>query len=518
MSMRIGGLASGMDIDQLVSDLMKAERMPLDKLTQKKTFLEWQRDDYREMNKLMFDFDSLIFDGVGKQGTFIQKTISSSNPDAVSVRNINSVSDFSGSVEVHQLAKSATMRNRIPVTLEPDKLLSEQGVTGTQTFIIRAIKPNGELQTQTTNAKGETIEEGFKLTFDPSKETLNSIISKINEKSGVNAFFDDATNQISFTAKNTGNVVSPTDLPEIELVDVAGTFLKETLNFHVNNKQAEANGVGTIGQNADLTYNGLRITRSTNNININGFELTLKKETAAGESVSFSSSPDVDKILETVVKFVDKYNEMIEKMNSKVDEKRYRDYQPLTSEQKEAMSEKEIELWEERAKSGTLRGDSVLQNGLNQMRRDLYTVVEGLTGVSQLAEIGIKTSSNYLEKGKLIIDEDKLRKAISDDPNGVYKLFNGATSNSEGIVDRLRETLKGTMESIEKKAGKSSSTNQSFTIGRNLENIDDRISDFERRLLDIEDRYWRQFTAMEKAIQQSNQQSMFLMNQFGGGM
>nr|WP_200908438.1 flagellar cap protein FliD N-terminal domain-containing protein [Rossellomorea vietnamensis] len=60
--MRIGGLASGMDTDQIIKDLMKAERIPLDKLEQKKQYLEWQRDDYRDMNKMVFDFSNLIFD------------------------------------------------------------------------------------------------------------------------------------------------------------------------------------------------------------------------------------------------------------------------------------------------------------------------------------------------------------------------------------------------------------------------------------------------------------------------
>jgi flagellar hook-associated protein 2 len=122
----------------------------------------------------------------------------------------------------------------------------------------------------------------------------------------------------------------------------------------------------------------------------------------------------VDAIMETIVKFVDKYNEVIGKIKGELDEKRYRDYQPLTKEQRETMEEKEIELWEERAKSGTLRGDSILSGSLNKMRMDLYAPVSGLQGVSQLAQIGIKTSSNYLEGGKLIIDPDKLKQAISE--------------------------------------------------------------------------------------------------------
>ena len=107
--MRIGGLASGMDTDQIIKDLMKAERIPLDKLEQKKQYLEWQRDDYRDMNKMMFDFSNLIFDGVMKQGTYTQKTSIVSNPNEVSVKNINSTTDFTGTLKVEKLATAATM-------------------------------------------------------------------------------------------------------------------------------------------------------------------------------------------------------------------------------------------------------------------------------------------------------------------------------------------------------------------------------------------------------------------------
>ena len=515
MNMRIGGLASGMDIDQLVSDLMKAERIPLDKLNQRKTYLEWQRDDYREMNKLLQELDNLIFNGIGRQASFIQKTVSSSNPDAVSIRNINSVTDFSGSLQIHQIAKAASMYSKQAVSIDPNEPLSNY-VTGTQKIRIQAIDKNGQLQ--------DTAEEWYELEFDPADYTLNSLLKKINDESGVNAFYDPVTQRVSITAKNTGNIekanpADPAEPSEIVLTDLTGSFLQGTLNLDLNNVAAAGNGVGTHGANASFTYNGLTTTRPSNTVQINGFELTLKKPTAAGEEISFSATPDVDKIVDTIVKFVDKYNEIIEKIHAETNEKKYRDYPPLTDEQKEAMEEKEIGLWEEKARSGTLYRDSIIESGLTQMRQALSNPVSGLMNFDQLSEIGITTTSNYLDNGKLTIDEDKLREAISEDPNSVYQLFNkdGSSSSTQGIADRLRDSIKNTIQSIEKKAGKTTSTNEMFSIGKTLDDLDDRISNFEQRLIQIEDRYWRQFSAMEQAIQRSNEQTMFLMNQFGGG-
>ncbi|MFL8936242.1 flagellar hook-associated protein 2 [Rossellomorea oryzaecorticis] len=513
--MRIGGLASGMDTDQMIKDLMKAERIPLDKLQQKKQYLEWQRDDYRDMNKMMFDFSNLIFDGVMKQGTYTQKTVSVSDPNAVSIKNINSTSDFSGSIKVNKLATAATMfGSEVTQTdidgnpFDPSKKISESlQLTEEQVIKIKALKADG------------TMEEKFtEIKFDPEKETLNSLIGKINNQTGVTMFYDSHTKQMSVMSKNTG---SNDGGPEIELEGDLFT----SLNLAANNDDAalltDADGTprGTAGTNAEFVYNGMKTERASNTFMINGFELTLKDTTDT--SVTFTSKPDTDKILEKVVKFVDEYNKLIEKVNGELNEKNYRDFKPLTAEQKEAMEEKEIEMWEEKARSGTLRNDSVLSSAMNKMRMDLYTPVSGGTsGTDQLSQIGIKTSSNYLERGKLIIDEAKLREAISKDPNAIYEIFakDGATSGEQGIARRLRDTLKDTMDNVEKKAGKASSTNNTFALGRLLNNTDNQIDRFEDRMIQVEDRYWRQFTAMEKAIQRANQQSMYLMQQFGGGM
>lgn len=505
MVLRIGGLASGMDIDQIVGDLMKAERVPLDKLNQKKQYMEWQRDDYRDMNKLLFELDQLIFDGVSKQGSYIKKTINTSDSDAVSIRNITSTAEFNGTIEVNQLASSATMRSKASITLDPSQKLIEQGITGSQTITVKAINKAGALES-----------DGYTLTFNPQDETLNSLIEKINKDSGVTAFFDETTKNIAFTAKNTGEINNFANPGDGEIV-LEGDFFTNQLNMDTDNRTAESGGFGTTGTNSDFTYNGLRTNRPSNTFQINGVEFTLKQET--NSPVTFSSTPDVDSIMDTVVKFVDKYNEVIGKIKGELDEKRYRDYQPLTKEQRDSMEEKEIELWEERAKSGTLRGDSILSSSLNKMRMDLYAPVSGLQGFSQLAEIGITTSSNYMEGGKLTIDPDKLREAITSNPTGIYELFqkDGTETEDKGLARRLRDSIKSTIGEIETKAGKATSINNTFSIGRLLNNLDNQITRFEDRIIQVEDRYWRQFTAMEKAIQRSNEQAMFLMNQFGGG-
>ncbi|CAI9385713.1 MULTISPECIES: flagellar hook-associated protein 2 [Bacillaceae] len=498
MVLRIGGLASGMDIDSLVEQLMTAEKVPLDKLNQNKTFTEWQRDDYREMNTLLLSLDNLLSEGITKQSTFIKKSINSSNEAALSIKNVNSTVDFSGSIKIDKLATAASMKSdgkTLITDYDSKKTLREYGINDSK-LTISAIDANGVL-----NSKEIDITD---------TDTMDSLISKINQQSGVTAFYDSQTNQFSLTAKNTGEIEGA----EITLSTSTGGTLLDKLNIDSSNTDTEK-GINTAGSNAEIVYNGITTTRTSNVFKINGVELTLKQVTS--DTVNFSSTPDVDSIYDSIKSFVDKYNEIIGKISDKIGETKYRDYAPLTDAQKEAMTEDEIKKWEEKAKSGTLKNDQILSNVLNRMRSSLGSIVSGNGTYSRLSDIGIATTNNYLEGGKLEIDEDKLKAAITADPNSVYKLFqnSGAQSSSEyGLAQKVRENLKTAMNEIKTKAGSSSSVNNTFTLGKLLNQYSTRIDDFEDKLTTIENRYWSRFTAMETAINKANSQSAYLTNMF----
>jgi len=503
--MRITGLASGMDTETMIKDMMKAHRIPLDKIMQKKQYMEWQRDDYRSANKKLFDFRNLTNDTILRQSTYIQKTVTSSAPDDISVRNVTSTSDFTGKLKVEQLAEAATMQSSGRVlNSEADlkKTLKEikPTINVPTTFNIKAIKEDGTLDTK-----------GYDVKIDENS-SMQSILDDINKNSGVTAIFDSYTGKIAVTAKNSGSSQNSTN--EIEF---NGDFAKYFMQMDSNNVAAATASRGTDGKNSKFTLNGLETQRQSNTFQINGFEVTLKK--ANNTDITFSSTPDTNKILETVTKFVDEYNKLIENLNSEIREKKYRDFQPLSTEQKADMKEKEIEMWEEKAKSGTLRNDSVISSALGQLRTALNSAVGGVNGANRLSEIGISTSSNYMDNGKLVIDEAKLRKAISDDPNQVYELFaaDGATNSEKGLGKRLVATLDDTRKKVIEKAGSDSAVNNTFSLGRTLNGFEDQITRFENRLFMVEDRYFRQFAAMESAIQRANQQSAYLMNAFGGG-
>lgn len=236
--------------------------------------------------------------------------------------------------------------------------------------------------------------------------------------------------------------------------------------------------------------------------------------------VTMTSTTNVDDMMTKIKDFVNTYNGLIKDLKNQTGETKYRDYAPLTAEQKEDMSESEIKLWEEKAKSGLLRNDALIRSGLSDMRSLVYQSNPGIDDpkFNTLFSIGITTSKNYNEGGTLEIDEAKLRKAIEENPDAVEKLFknsdgkkeeviDGKTVDTRGYLDKLRDSMKKFEISIEKKAGRSTMTDAQYSIGKSLVDTEKRISTWQDKLKNIEARYWKQFTAMEQAINKANSQS-----------
>ncbi len=486
--MRIGGLASGIDTESIVKDLMKAERIPLDKLTQKKQYFEWQLNDYRTANRNLKDYSTKLFDNSILSKNFTQKNVTVSDPSVVDIVSKGNSADFSGTIEVTQLAKNATVNG--------GNIANKNLVLGSQSSI-------------NIKAPGDSDAKGIEIVFEAG-DTTKDIIKKINEKSNVRAFYDDQTGNIGFTAKNSG-------AGEIQISNGAtGVGIAGTMGIEIDSLTTN-----TGGQDAKIKYNGLDIQRSSNTFDLDGMEITLKGKSEIDKPVTFNATTDTEKVFDNIKGFVDDYNKLIEDLNKKIREPVYRSFQPLSAEEKKELSDKEVELWEEKAMSGTLRNDPELKSMLTKLRNIMTNPVELGDGTKiSLSDIGIKTSNNYLDNGKLVIDEKKLKEAISQNPQGVEKLFNsdGKSAKDTGIARQLRAEVDATQKNIQKSAGKLGDTNKAFSLGRTLDNMNKQIERFETRLQMSETRYWKQFNAMENAIQRANAQSASLMSSLGGGM
>lgn len=337
-----------------------------------------------------------------------------------------------------------------------------------------------------------------------ASDSLSTVISRVNSsKSGVTMFYDSYTDRVTITRNETGDF--NTDGDEIT---TDGSFLNDVLKF---------NGVSeTGGTNAKFTVNGLETERTSNTFSMNNVSFTLKKESTTPVTINISS--DTDALYNNIKSFVDKYNEIVEKIESKLNEAKYKNYEPLTDDEREELSDTQQEKWEKLAKSGLLKNDSILSGLITKMRTSLYTSVSQSNldpTMKSLSAIGITTTSDYTTS-KIEINETKLKEAIAKDPDSVELLFNGSgtTTGEKGIAQRLYDNVNSAISQIISTAGSSTSVSSSYTIGKEIDDLEDRIDDWKDRLEDLEDRYYSQFEAMEKAIQKSNEQYSYLSQYF----
>ncbi|MGE5543439.1 MAG: flagellar filament capping protein FliD [Bacillota bacterium] len=505
MVMRLSGLASGMDIDQIVSELMRAHRMQVDKSYQQRQILEWRREDYRAINTKLLTLRNAAFD-MKLQGTFMAKTACSSNSDILTATAGSSAVIGDYSVTVRNLASGVTKSSIEALAASYTgsgsdrviKTLGEQfGLTGSVTFTLQG------------NVNGEVKEQAF--TFNTASQNIYDVVGTINNAGlGIKASYDSNLERFFLMTSGTG------EQAEIHVKADAEGFLTNSLKLNVNVGEDEINA--HRGTDAVIDFNdatGLKF--SSNQFTVNGINLNLKAE--SGQTVKVSVSQDVDAILNKIKSFVEAYNSAIESITGKLNEERNRDYLPLTDEQKKELSDREIEKWEEKARSGMLKADQLLSSAYNQIRSVTMARVEDLSGkYTSLSAIGI-TTGGYLEMGKLHIDETRLREALTSDPEGVMNLFTKSSENSResGVAVKLYNAVNNAMSQLTAKAGSSAALYDNSTLGKDITRLSESISLAEERLTKLEERYYRQFTAMEQAISQMNQQSLWLTQMFSSG-
>ncbi|MEH7381335.1 flagellar filament capping protein FliD [Bacillus sp. JJ1533] len=512
-TIRFSGLASGLDTESMVKELVNAQKHRLIKLQQAKTMNIWKTDAYREINSKLVSFRSAT-EHLRLQTPFNKQTTTVTQPEKLgaTVTGLPSSSTYTIS--------EATMATEARGATVSFKLNIAEGV-----------------------ALDEEI--SFKLNgIDVSigaADTIASTITKINDAgAGVvtASYFKDGNSLIlTSTNKAAASEISITNLTvngdtaitanKIGLIN--GTINESTDSFS-SNGVSTAKGADAVA--AKVVINGLTINPTGNSFTFDGIKFDLKANITPDQPVSVGTKKDTSVVFDSIKNFVDKYNELVEELNGKISEKRYRDFPPLTEEQKNEMTDREIELWEEKAQSGMLNGDHTVSRLLTDLRSSLGTAVgTGDAGFQSLFDIGITTSKNWRENGKLEIDEKKLNAALENNMDSIIKLFTSRSTetgttvtnvqkhNESGLGIRLYERLNFGISELSSKAGSPNlSIDVNSMMAKELKNIEGGISREEDRLARVEDRYWKQFQAMELAMQRANSQSGWLMQQFGGGM
>lgn len=557
-TLRIGGLASGLDVDSIIEQLMQVEQIKVDRLKQERQLIEWRKEAYREITNLLRAFQDEFFN-VLKTDTYMLSSnryrtfsvTSSAESYITATANASAMEGTYTITKIESLATSTIVKSNewtfadgksLDSTLEALGLVNEEeeakfSINGV-TFLI---KTPSEVPSEGEGLPPDTV------VIDPIKTTMRQLMNIINtnSKAGVNLFYSSIEKRFILQTKATGETSTSILMDGNDNPLVEGSFLK-SIGF-LDDSGSWAAGVDKIkGTDAKVYFKEIGgsgeilVQNAANTFTIDGVTYTLKNTTPEGaEPITITVTQDVDKAYNAIKSFVDKYNELIDKINGKLNEERFRDYAPLTDAQRKEMSEKEIELWEQKAKSGLLRSDSILQNIVYGMRRALSDAVADI-GIS-LSSIGI-TTGLYSERGKLHINEDKLKEALRNDPEQVMQLFMKKSSidyspdldstsrtqryNESGLMYRIYDILMDNIRTTRNKDGKKGIllekagivgdiTEFQNLMDEELKRLDKRIDAAVEAMISKENKYWAQFTALERAIQRMNMQSMWLMQQMG---
>lgn len=528
--MRIGGLASGFDTDKMVKDLMRVERLKVDRLFQQRQTLTWQKEQYRGIINKVRVFRDTYFDvlkpnsNLMSSNTLKKMTATSSHTDVVTVTASGDAATGESTFQVLQSATSA--KAMIGGITQNSNDGSRLALSNTMEAVSAKLQ-NGAF---VFNDNGQ-----FTLTVNNAEilvsktDTLQTVLQKINNSAaGVLASYSTFSDTLTLTARNTGAGTITTD--------DGGNFFS-AFGFNPN----EAGEIGTAGRDAIFEIDGFLGTRSSNTFTIEGKTYSINKQIDEGDLsplVSVKTQLDVEGIYKTIESFVNDYNSFIDTINAKISEESFPDFKPLTDEQKEVMSDREIEKWEEKAQSGLLRRDSSLTTMLLNLRQAIYAMV----GEYNITQVGIETSNNYRDQGKLVLKNggNDLKEAIAANPDMVQNIFARSSSISynasltaeqrnqrymeSGMASRMSDVLNDNIRTIRDSNGKKGilleragvvgdlSEFQNF-YDKQIFGMNKQIDRMNLLLKNKESLYYKKFSSMESALQKLYSQGDWLASQ-----
>lgn len=515
---RLTGLATGLDIDALVKQGLAGDQAKIDKENQNKQYLQWQQEAYVDIITSIRDFSDLF--------------------DILKSDNLITSSSYAGAVAQVNGASTALTVNALPGAIKGNYEVTINKLAEGAKLQSQGLKDNGKTATlqSTLNNIGITPGGSFTITVG-SKDftidttgliTLGDLVNKIKDAktadgtvsftSIANVSVSELTGKMTFESKQLGQ--------EAAISFKSGGTLDIIGSLGITNKYGVAAIYDTDykGQNADIailppgeTVPIFVTDKPSNNFTIDNITYNLNSVTTGFVSISVNS--DASTSVTKLKKFIEKYNSLVEKLSTKVNEKKSYSYKPLTDSQKSQMKDTEITNWETQAKKGILRRDSVISGFLTDMRNAIFTSVSSV-GIT-ISEIGLSTTSNYLDGGKLQLDEGKLKTALEQKGDLVQKLFtNYSTDDSEaGIFQRIKkltDSVAGNNGTLVKKAGY---TNSKYATTNDLTKMindkNDRITKFKDAMNDRQQRLYSMYATLEKNMNSLNSQSSWLASSLG---
>lgn len=402
-----------------------------------------------------------------------------------------------------------------------DKAVAKKADTDTVSYISSQLKEDDvKLQIEEAAFSGKTEADMADFSEKAVSKYYSSGVKAFTGMDGVDED-SEKTRMAAYTEKyasvtDRNEALSSSALTSLGLADISvDADGKVTVNGGANDSTNTSipTGMALIeGSDSKIILNGAELTSSSSVVSANGLEISLTGVTKENESVTFSVATDTDAIYDSVKSFLKEYNSVMKEMNTLYNADSAKGYEPLTSQEKKAMSDDEVKEWETKIKNSLLRSDSTLGSIINAMRSAMQTTVEYDGGTYALSSLGIMTSTDYTEGGLLHIygdpddsvysaKDDKLKKALEENPDVVIATLTGVFGN-------LRQTMS------DKMAGSKYSSSMSFyndiKMKSDVKDYESDIKDWEDKLAEMEDAYYSKFTAMETALAklQSQQSTM----------
>lgn len=329
----------------------------------------------------------------------------------------------------------------------------------------------------------------------------------------------DADGNVKDVTKATGTA-KLTQAAGDELVEKVNTVVKMGSYNTAGTASATANRIA--GANAKIKLNGVDYESSSNNFSINGLTITAKEKTTGTDEVSIVTTDDVEGVYNVVKDFFKGYNEIIKEIDTMYNAASSKGYEPLTSEEKEAMSEDEIKKWEQKIKDSLLRRDSTLSTVSNTMKTAMLGSFNVGGKKMTLADFGIGTLGYFgaaeNEKSMYHIDGDKddantatakdrLKNMIAGDPDTVVSFFTQLTDSLYGELDKQMKSTdyRSVYHVYDDKKMK-----------KEYDSYTKKIKEAETKLKALEDKYYKQFSNMEVALAKLQKSQSAVTSMLGG--
>lgn len=541
---RLPGLATGMDTEAMVKEMLTGDQNKIDKVKQKEQTIKWQQEIYREVIKDVQGLNDKYFSVTSKNSIVNSSAwntllVSSSNSSVITATGTAGANNVNYKFNVAKLAQPPKFSvggninvNGTDVKIEKDTELKSLGLDGEKTFMISYGEGENEkskpitIRTEPTYKKGEgkitnkdgkffdengkevdkdgnlLDEKGEKIIKEPA-DTIESLAKKINDASGgeVKASFSQMTGELTIESSKTGTN-SSLQIVESEI----GVDGKEVINPSDALKFLGMDGSKKIGENSEIevtTVDG-KTTIKTLNEESNSFTIDgVKYNVHSTGSSEITSKQDTQPVVDNMKAFVEDYNKLMDKMYDLITQKTNKDYPPLTEAQKKDMSEEEIKRWEEKAKKGLLKNDSEMRRFMDDMQKSIFG-----DNIQILNEMGVTSHSDYNKKGQIALDVDKFTKALETNADKVYEVF---AKDSSSVMERMKSTIKnytgGSSSVFAKKAGidKTASAAKNF-YSEQLKRQADTLKTLQRKMGDKENALYKKFGALEASMNKLNSQ------------